>query len=169
MNTVYMLTLQVAEIVEICCYQGPVMAMTSAHAETAVFIRKLPVRKALSPHRGVCFVMVEALWSSHAGLYETHRYGKLCHRAEEFHVSVWSRLSGPAMLVYMKLIGTKSSVTAPRSFMFRCCRGYLVQPCWLAQPSLCLRFYPCNIECMTVVKFLLRLDVDKKIVLLDGH
>ncbi|MFV0438093.1 MAG: hypothetical protein ACK5PS_11990 [Desulfopila sp.] len=43
-------------------------------------------------------------WASHAGFYATHRYGKLCYRADKFHNSVavsslWLRLPGPAMLV----------------------------------------------------------------------
>ncbi|MFV0438862.1 MAG: hypothetical protein ACK5PS_15900, partial [Desulfopila sp.] len=62
----------------------------------------------------------EATWSSHAGLYETHRYGKLCYRTEEFHASLWLRLPGPAMLVDIKYAGAESSLTAPKSFMLRC-------------------------------------------------
>ncbi|MFV0436634.1 MAG: hypothetical protein ACK5PS_04490 [Desulfopila sp.] len=84
------------------------------------FIRKSPTRSRWH-FLGIFMVCCGCdTWSSHAGFYETHQHGKRCHRAEEFHVSLWLRLPGLAMLVSMKRISTESPVTVPRSSMFRC-------------------------------------------------
>ncbi|MFV0436161.1 MAG: hypothetical protein ACK5PS_02020, partial [Desulfopila sp.] len=65
-------------------------------------------------------VVAEVTWSSHAGLYETPHHGEICYRAWEYHASLWLRLHGPAMLVYMKRLSMERSVTVPRMFMLPC-------------------------------------------------
>ncbi|MFV0437045.1 MAG: hypothetical protein ACK5PS_06610 [Desulfopila sp.] len=53
-------------------------------------------------------------------LSETRQYEKVLYRGDDFHSLLWLRLSGPAMLVYPKLISTENAVTAPGSFMVCC-------------------------------------------------